>query len=69
MSEPTFFPREVQVAICKLKLDMDAAPWQTVLRSTRALLVALKNWEIAWRKGEAFLVPQLPEKPNGEGGL
>lgn len=69
MSDPTFFPPDVKSAIDKLKNDMDGADWEIVLRSAHSLLVELKRWETAWRKGEARLVPQLPAKPNGEGGL
>lgn len=65
MSTPTFFPREVRVALEAVEANDEGTHFSDVNR----LVDELRRWERKWRAGEIRLVPQIEPKPNGEGGL
>lgn len=65
----TFFPPDVQRAMNRLALSVDGGFESEVINDAVKLLHQLCHWEQKWQAGEARLVPQVPEKANGEGGL
>ena len=61
----TFFPSEVRRALANVETWLD----DNQSADVADLVEELRRWERKWRAGEARLVVQVENKPNGEGGL
>ena len=66
----TFFPKGVLSSLKQLEVSIQHHDEDDdISTNAESLVTELRIWERKWQAGEARLVPQVPEKANGEGGL